>query len=102
MLGSGHPVYVSAISVVELVCLIDKGKIPAVVAERVGRVCAIRLPVFGSPSWTSMLPKAPRKIPREAVPDLPDRVIAATALPLGIPLVTRDGKIQASGIQTVW
>ena len=43
-----------------------------------------------------------RMIPREQVPDLPDRVIAAMALALGIPLVTRDGKIRASGIVTIW
>jgi predicted nucleic acid-binding protein len=39
---------------------------------------------------------------RSAVPDLPDRVIAATALRLNLPLVTRDSKIQAAGITTVW
>ena len=31
-----------------------------------------------------------------------DRVIAATALALTLPLVTRDGKIQALGLQTIW
>ena len=41
-------------------------------------------------------------VPRNAVPDLPDRIIAATALHLGIPLVTRDGRIRASGITSVW
>jgi len=29
-------------------------------------------------------------------------VIAATALALGLPLVTRDGKIRAANIQTIW
>jgi predicted nucleic acid-binding protein len=46
--------------------------------------------------------KAVRDIPRNSVPDLPDRVIAATALALALPLVTRDGKIRASGIETIW
>jgi predicted nucleic acid-binding protein len=36
------------------------------------------------------------------VPDLPDRVVAGTAVALGLPLVSRDGKIRASGIETVW
>ncbi len=43
-----------------------------------------------------------REVRRNEVPDLPDRVIAATALALGIPLVTCDGKIRASNVPTIW
>lgn len=46
--------------------------------------------------------QAIRLIPRAEVPDLPDRVIAATAIALGLPLITRDGKIRATGIETIW
>jgi predicted nucleic acid-binding protein len=42
------------------------------------------------------------RIPRDAVPDLPDRVISATALALGLPLVTRDARIREAGIETIW
>jgi PIN domain nuclease of toxin-antitoxin system len=45
---------------------------------------------------------AVERIDRLAVPDLPDRVIAATALAWKVPLVTRDEKIRASGIPTIW
>ena len=42
-------------------------------------------------------------IDRATVPDMPDRIIAATALHLAIPLVTRDNKIQnLTIIQTIW
>jgi predicted nucleic acid-binding protein len=41
-------------------------------------------------------------VPREQVSDLPDRIIAATALRLGVPLVTRDKKIALSIVETVW
>jgi predicted nucleic acid-binding protein len=88
--------------VVELVYLIDKGKIPAIVAERVGQVLRDPSSGFRLAALDLDVAEGTRKIPREAVPDLPDRVIAATALALGLPLVTRDGMIQASGIQTVW
>ena len=42
------------------------------------------------------------EIPRSSIPDLPDRVIAATALAMGLPLVTRDGRIRASNVITIW
>lgn len=43
-----------------------------------------------------------RQIPRNLLPDMPDRIIAATALHLNLPLVTRDQRIQAVGIKTIW
>lgn len=43
-----------------------------------------------------------RKVPRQDVPDLPDRVIAATALLRGVPILSRDARIRTSGIQTIW
>jgi predicted nucleic acid-binding protein len=36
------------------------------------------------------------------VPDMPDRIIAATAMHLGLPLVMGDRKVQASVIVTIW
>ena len=45
---------------------------------------------------------AVRQIDRVAVPELPDRIIAATALHLGVPLLTRDERIRVSGVPTVW
>jgi len=38
----------------------------------------------------------------EIVPDMPDRIIAATALHLDLPLVTRDRAIQAAGLKAIW
>ncbi len=42
-------------------------------------------------------------IPRQTVPEMPDRILAATALHLNLPLVTKDHKIQAlQNIKTIW
>ncbi len=41
-------------------------------------------------------------IPRTKVPDMPDRIIAATALYLDLALITRDRKIRISEVKTVW
>ena len=42
------------------------------------------------------------QISRETVPDMPDRIITATALDLGLRLVTRDSKILKTWVETVW
>jgi predicted nucleic acid-binding protein len=46
--------------------------------------------------------KRVEQVGRDQVPDMPDRIIAATAVHLGLPLITRDGKIRASAVNTVW
>jgi predicted nucleic acid-binding protein len=46
--------------------------------------------------------EAMAQIPRDVVPDLPDRMIAATAVHLGLPLVTADHRIRAASLATVW
>ena len=44
-----------------------------------------------------------QKVDRTTIPEMPDRIIAATALHLGLPLLTRDHKIQAANnIITIW
>jgi predicted nucleic acid-binding protein len=101
-LAGGHAIYLPSISLVELVCLVEKRRIPASVAERIGEV--LRDPSYGfllAPLDLAVA-EATRRIPRSEVPDLPDRVIAATVLALELPLATRDGRIRASGIQTIW
>lgn len=47
--------------------------------------------------------QALRRIPRDQVPDMPDRIIGATALYLGLPLITRDRNLVSSELLTcVW
>jgi PIN domain nuclease of toxin-antitoxin system len=46
--------------------------------------------------------RAVRSVPRKLVPDMPDRIIAATAVHLGLPLVTADSQIHSSGIAIIW
>jgi PIN domain nuclease of toxin-antitoxin system len=43
-----------------------------------------------------------RTIPRDFVPDMPDRIIAATALAMDLPPVSRDGRIRSANIRTIW
>jgi PIN domain nuclease of toxin-antitoxin system len=100
--AEGEPIFVPTICIVEVTYLIEKNRIDAQALARLER--AIHEPGSAAEAvpLTAEIAFALSKIPRASVPDLPDRVIAATALALGLPLVTRDGEIQASGIETIW
>lgn len=43
-----------------------------------------------------------QQINRLTVPEMPDRIIAATALAYNLPLVSRDHKLQATGLPVIW
>ena len=43
-----------------------------------------------------------RQVDRSQITDLPDRIIAATALYLNVPVISRDRRIQLSSIDTIW
>jgi predicted nucleic acid-binding protein len=48
------------------------------------------------------LVEAMLKVSRTDVPDMPDRIVAATALHLGVPVISRDGRIRSAVVKTVW
>ncbi len=100
--NQGDPIFLSAISIVEICYLVDKGRLTKTVLERV--ITAIEAENAGIEiiSIDLKIGLAVRQISREIVPDMPDRIIAATALHLNIPLVTKDAKIQSANIQTIW
>jgi len=95
-------VRVSAISLVETVYLVERRRLPLNALDRLRS--ALTDPnsgLFIAPVDAGVA-DALQDIPRDVVPDMPDRIIAATALHLGLPLVTRDRRLQAAGIQTIW
>lgn len=99
---AGVPIFVSAITLIELRYLVEKGKLPAEVLNRVeATLSQVNSPLELVPIDYSVT-RALGQVPRDAVPDMPDRIIAATALHLGLPLVSRDRKIQVSAVSTIW
>ena len=54
-----------------------------------------------SPLTTGII-EAMRQVPRADVPDMPDRLVAATAVYFGVPVISRDGRIRSSNVHTVW
>lgn len=95
-------IFLASISLVEIHYLIEKGRVPATVLDRITDALTDPAAALELASLTFDIAQAVARIPRATVPDMPDRIIAATALHLGVPLVSRDRKIQASSIQTIW
>jgi predicted nucleic acid-binding protein len=98
----GDPVYLASIALVETQFLEERGRVHTGTLARL-------VEELGDPDTAMTL--APLDEPvalmvgaiaRETVPEMPDRIIAATALYLGVPLVTRDHKVRAADIETIW
>ena len=100
---AGSPVYISAISLIEICYLIEKRRIASDLLQRILAVLNEPDPSLIVVPIDLAISIAVQNIDRDTVPDMPDRIIAATALHLNLPLVTRDRKIQAShSVITIW
>lgn len=98
----GGQVAISSISLVETIYLEEKGRIPAGTFAGILALLDETSPLLIEVPVSRAIISSLLSIPRSSVPDLPDRIIAATALHLGVPLASRDRQIQSSLIRTLW
>ena len=102
-IANGDAIILSTISIVEIIYLIDKLKLVPQTLARLMQYLKLPNNGFISQDLTEDISLTLQQIPRSTVPDMPDRIIAATALHLNLPLVTKDHKIQKlQTIQTIW
>jgi PIN domain nuclease of toxin-antitoxin system len=102
-LNNGASIFISAISIVEMNYLVEKNRIPTGSLEQLLQLVDDPLVNLVIVPLDTPVAKAFTQIPREVVPEMGDRIIAATSLYLGLPLVTKDHKIRnLSNIQTIW
>jgi PIN domain nuclease of toxin-antitoxin system len=102
--AEAHPglIYVPAVSVVEARYLVEKGTLTESIFRR---IVDSLLDTNTAPTVVLLsldIACCLDQVAKQTVPDMPDRIIAATALHLALPLVTRDRKIQASQIESIW
>jgi PIN domain nuclease of toxin-antitoxin system len=100
--AAGDSILIPSISLVELTYLVEKGRVPAEARKRLVDALAEPDGPYELAPLDGRVAAAVELIDRYVVPDLPDRVIAATALSSGATLVSRDGKIRASQVRTIW
>lgn len=99
---AGSQIVVSSISLAEIVYLIEKTRLPANAYTDMKAALDDPEHVFQEVPFTVEIVDAMKLIPRADVPDMPDRIVAATAVYFNVPVISRDGKIRASSVQTIW
>jgi len=99
---AGEPVYVSTVSVAEVTYLVEKGRLTAQQLQDL--IAVLHRPDSGflAVPFDLAIAEVLPEIPRQVVPDMPDRMIAATARHFGLSLVTVDAEIRGAGISTIW
>ena len=100
--AAGNPVYVSPISVIEVVYLVEKGRLPTHAFSQLCEAMTDPESVLELASLDLGVARAMTEVPRDLAPDMPDRIIVATALHLKLPLITRDRALKTVGVETIW
>jgi len=98
----GIPLFVSVISLVELVYLVEKERLPQAALEELKHGLQDPLAAIQVLPVDSSLIETLERIPRGSVPDMPDRIIAATAFQRDLLLITRDRRLRDCGVHTLW
>jgi PIN domain nuclease of toxin-antitoxin system len=97
------PIFVSTASMVELRYLVEKGTLTEEHFDAMLAALLTPASTFEIMPFNGVMAQTVTEIPRDPVADPFDRMIAATAVALGVPLVTRDRKLRAlPAVKTVW
>nr|BAG82732.1 hypothetical protein [uncultured bacterium] len=101
-IARGDQIAVSAITLIELIYLTEKGRIASIILDRIMELLDESQSAFLLFPVDLSVTRALQRAETKNVPDMPDRIIAATGLALGVPIVSRDRKIKLSDIPTIW
>lgn len=99
---TGDHIAVSSITLAEIVYLAEKGRIPIETVNPLTAQLMNAVSILVDVPFDRSLAEIMQRVSRAQVPDFPDRIICATALHLGVPLISRDRRITASDVQTLW
>ncbi len=95
-------IYIPVICLVEIIYLQEKGRILPQLKSQLDAELLTGNSGFILADLTAEVVNALEKVPRSYVPDLPDRIIVATAFHLGLPLISCDSRMPLTGISLIW
>ncbi len=96
-----HRVFVPSIILIEMIYLAEKGKLNPGLLQKLLTLVNTAKGSYTIAVLDAETAKAMLSIPRTAVPDMPDRIIVATAYQLAMPLLSQDDKINKAGVVSV-
>ncbi|MEZ2232454.1 type II toxin-antitoxin system VapC family toxin [Microcoleus sp.] len=100
--AEGNQVAFSSITLAEIVYLSERGRINSTTLDLLLREVESDDALLVEIPFDRNIALTLRQVDRSQIPDLPDRIIAATGLYLNVPVISRDRRIQLSSIDTVW
>jgi PIN domain nuclease of toxin-antitoxin system len=100
--GLGHGIALSPISLAEMLYLVEKGRIQRDAYDELKKALVDQDYVLEEAPLNAGVVDAMRRVPRGEIPEMPDRIIAATSVFLGVPVISRDRQIRSSAIITIW
>ena len=95
-------IYIPTICLVEIVYLQERRRISSNMRALLDATLSTGTSGLILVNLTADIVNVLATIPRNDIPDMPDRIIAATARYLGLALINRDAKITLSGISVIW
>ncbi len=96
-------IYIPNIVLVEIVYLMEKAKISNKSLEKLINLLDRNPNNYQMTQITVSTIRTMQSLQRQLIPDMPDRIITATAVELGLPLITKDSKIiKANVIEIIW
>lgn len=100
--AAGDSIGFSTITLAETLYLGEKGRIHPDGFNRLLALLEEPGAVLTGLAFNHAVAAAMPAIDRRQVPDLPDRIIAATAKRHNVPLISRDRRIRLTGLPTIW
>ena len=100
--SQGEQIGFSAVSFAEIIYLAEANRISDDILPLLLEVTNSANPILVEIPFNRHIAQVIPRVERAQVPEMPDRIIAATALYLDVPLITSDRRIRSSDVETLW